>query len=898
MVRRIFSVLLVLALAAGIVYAYLGMRAEQAPKSAAIDAVPKNAVLILETGNPQSLWNQASTNNMIWEEFQAVSSLQKADSLLNALDSAFTADADLQRQLDRTNFTLSLHPVGAHNFSWLFSFGVPNTWNKTQTLNALEQFVGKDPKSQTYDGSTIFTSTDTQILYAFEENQLILSTDMSLMQESVRHIKSGVSITQDNDFEKVRKTAGSSAEANLFVQHDKLFAFVGESLKEKFQVEPFYATWSTLDLEVKPNALFLNGYSLQSDSVYKYLTVFQNQGQRDFGWFGELPASTAFAAVQQVENQSEFRRNLNNYFEESGSLAFRNGKINNLEQICDCDLWQTFSREWDGRIANVLLEPASAQDPAPSLNVFGAKDTSSLLQNWSGFLNPHPELPTYRGIPIYYFSLPSSVETLFGELFEGSAKVVSVLENKVVFSENLRDMQTFLANYSTGRTLENDASFREYKSNLAGEFNLMFYNNIARSPFLYSRVLDESTGSDLLNYSEQLRKLQALTLQVSYSRDGLYYNNIYMKYNPVYKQQTSTLWEIALETGFNFKPELVTNHYTNAQEVFIQDKNNTVYLISPTGKILWQKELPGKIMSPVRQIDIFKNGKLQMVFNTKNAIHCLDRNGNTVEGFPIKLPAEATSPLSVFDYDNDKDYRLVVACADRSIRNYDASGNAVKGWNASKTENLVKAPLKHIRVKTKDYIFALEETGKVHLLARTGETRFNPKSNVQHYAGSEFTIINGKSISETRMIYPDTLGNIVELEFGNGEVEFGLTGIAEGSFITFADINNDSKKDYIIADGNELRVYDSSREKIFEREFDGPITYSPQAYSFGSNDVRIGITVAEVSKCYLIDNDGNMTDEFPLFGNTPFSIGDLNRTGDWNLVIGDTLGNVLTYSLE
>ncbi|MFZ6051957.1 hypothetical protein [Halocola ammonii] len=898
MVRRIFSVLLVLALAAGIVYAYLGMRSEQAPKSAAIDAIPKNAVLILETGNPQSLWNQASTNNMIWEEFQAVPSLQRADSLLNALDSAFTADADLQKQLDRTNFTLSLHPVGAHNFAWLFSFGVPNTWNKAQTLKALEQFVGKNPDSQTYDGSTIFTSKNSQLHYAFEENQLILSPDKSLIQESVRHIKSGVSITQDIDFDKVRKTAGSSAEANLFVQHDKLFSFVGESLKESFQVEPFYATWSTLDLEVKPNALFLNGYSLQTDSVYKYLTVFQNQDQRDFGWFGELPASTAFATVQQVENQSEFRRNLNDYYEESGSLAFRNGKINNLEQICDCDLWQTFSREWDGRIAHVLLEPSGVNEPAPALNVFGAKDTSSLLQNWSTFLSPHPELPTYRGIPIYYFALPSSVETLFGELFEGSAKVVSVLENKVIFSENLRDMQTFLANYSTGRTLENDASFREYKSNLAGEFNLMFYNNIARSPFLFARMLKEKNAERLLEFSDQLRKLQALTLQVSYSRDGLYYNNLYLKYNPVYKQQTSTLWEIALETGFNFKPELVTNHYTNAQEVFFQDKNNTVYLISPTGKILWQKEMPGKIMSPVRQIDIFKNGKLQMVFNTKDAIHCLDRNGNTVEGFPIRLPAEATSPLSVFDYDNNKDYRLVVACADRSIRNYDASGNAVKGWNASKTENLVNAPLKHIRVKTKDYIFALEETGKVHLLARTGETRFNPKSNVQHYAGSEFTIINGKSISETRMIYPDTLGNIVELEFGNGEVEFGLTGIAEGSFITFADINNDSKKDYIIADGNELRVYDSSREKLFEKEFEGPITYSPQAYSFGSNDVRVGITVAEVSKCYLINNDGEMTDEFPLFGNTPFSIGDLNKTGDWNLVIGDTLGNVLTYSLE
>jgi hypothetical protein len=898
MLRRILSVLLVLTLAAGIVYAYLGMRSEQAPQSAAIDAVPKNAVLILETDNPQSLWNHTSTNNMIWEEFQSVPSFKKADSLIGSLDSAFTANADLQKQLDKTNFTLSMHPIGAHDFSWLFSFGTPSNWGQSQTLESLQRFLGENPKTRKYDDATIYTSGTTGMHYAFEKNQLILSSNSGLIEDAVRHIKSGHSITQEKEFSTVRKTAGESTEANLYVQHNNLFSFVNESLEDQFQSEPFYASWTTLDLEVKPNALFLNGYSLQTDSVFKYLTVFQNQGQRDFGWFGELPASTAFATVQQVENYSEFRRNLNNYFEEEGTLAFRNGKINNLEQICGCDLWQTFSKEWDGRIAQVLLEPAGANETAPKLNILGVKDTASLKQNWSGFLSPHPDLPAYRGIPIYYFSLPSSVETLFGDLFSGSAKVVSVLENKVVFTEDLRAMQTFLANYSTGRTLENDASFREYQNNLAGEFNLMFYNNIARSPFLYSRFLTDKKANSLLDHSDKLRKLQALTLQVSYSRDGLYYNNLYLKYNPVYKQQTSTLWEIALETGFNFKPELVSNHYTQAQEVFIQDKNNNAYLISPTGKILWKKQLPGRIMSPVRQIDIFKNGKLQMVFNTKNAIHCLDRNGNTVEGFPIKLPAEATSPLSVFDYDNDKDYRLVVALADKSIRNYSASGNPVKGWDAEKTEDLVKAPLKHIRVKTKDYIFALEESGKIHLLARTGETRFNPKSNLQHYAGNEFTIINGKSISETRMIYPDTLGNIVELQFGNGEVDFSLTGIAEGSFITFADINNDSKKDYIIADDNEIRVYDSSREKLFEHSFDGQITYAPHVYSFGSNDMRIGVTVAEISECYLIDDEGEITDEFPLFGNTPFSIGDLNKTGDWNLVVGDTLGNVLTYSLE
>lgn len=895
MLRRIFSILIVLTLMAGIVYAYFVMRSEQSPQRQAIDAVPKNAVFILETEELQPLWNRISTNNMIWEEFKAVPNFRQADSLLASIDSAVTANPDLQQALDRTNFTMSLHPVGTHSFAWLFAVGTPTDWSIEKSRTLLERFMGKNHSTRQYDGTTIFTSDSAKMSFAIKNGLIIFSHRMSLAEEAVRHIHGGQSLTENSDFDKVKKTSGKSTIANIFVQHEKLFTFVNESLKKEYRSQPEYATWTALDLDIKVNSVLLNGYSWQPDSLHKYLTVFKGQETRDFGWFDDLPSSTAFITMQQVENQSTFRNNLNNFFEEEGSLAFRNGKINNMEQICNCDLWETISNQWDGRIAQVALEPAGSEDALPILNVMGIKDTAALKQDWERFLTPHNKLPFYREIPIYYFSLPSAVETLFGDLFHGPSKVVAILENKIVFTDELASMQTFLSNYSTGKTLKNDAAYREY---LASEFNLMFYNNIARSPFLYSRLLENPAGEKLLNHAEKLRKLQAVTLQVSHSRDGLFYNNIFLKYNPVYKEQTSTLWEIALNSGFKFKPELVVNHYTDAQEVFIQDNANTVYLISPTGKILWEKVIAGQIMSPVKQIDVFKNGKLQMVFNTKNAIHCLDRNGNDVEGFPIKLNSPATSPLAVFDYDNNKDYRLVVACEDHSIRNFDASGKPVKGWNAAKTDNLVSAPLKHIRIKTKDYIFALEETGKIHLLARTGETRFNPESNLQHYTGSEFTIINGKSISETRMIYPDTLGNIVELEFGNGNVEFSLTGIAEGSFITFADINNDSKKDYIVADENEIRVYDSSRKKLFERSFDGPITYAPHAYSFGSNDVRVGVTIGETSECFLIDSDGNVSEEFPLFGNTPFSIGDLNKTGEWNLVVGDTLGNVLTYSLE
>ena len=49
----------------------------------------------------------------------------------------------------------------------------------------------------------------------------------------------------------------------------------------------------------------------------------------------------------------------------------------------------------------------------------------------------------------------------------------------------------------------------------------------------------------------------------------------------------------------------------------------------------------------VHQIDLYKNGKLQLLFNTQSKLHLIDRNGNNVEQFPIGLVAKATNGLFV-----------------------------------------------------------------------------------------------------------------------------------------------------------------------------------------------------------------------------------------------------------
>ena len=91
-------------------------------------------------------------------------------------------------------------------------------------------------------------------------------------------------------------------------------------------------------------------------------------------------------------------------------------------------------------------------------------------------------------------------------------------------------------------------------------------------------------------------------------------------------------------------PLIVKNHINNTNEIIIQDSKNILYLINSRGQVEWTREIDGKIIKEVNQIDSYKNGKLQYVFATAKSLYLLDRKGRDVGRFPLKFKDEITSP--------------------------------------------------------------------------------------------------------------------------------------------------------------------------------------------------------------------------------------------------------------
>ena len=154
-----------------------------------------------------------------------------------------------------------------------------------------------------------------------------------------------------------------------------------------------------------------------------------------------------------------------------------------------------------------------------------------------------------------------------------------------------------------------------------------------------------------------------------------------------------------------------------------------------------------------------------MVFNTQQEVHILDILGNEIDDFPIKLPFNANNEIAVSVYDNNNDYRFILAAKNGVIYNYNLFGEKVEGWKYPKLKGEITHPLTHFAINGKDYIFSLKNNGKLSLLNRKGEVRYSINNTISTNQSSNFYVNKSFNIDSSSLIFEDTLGGISEFKF-------------------------------------------------------------------------------------------------------------------------------------
>jgi len=286
-------------------------------------------------------------------------------------------------------------------------------------------------------------------------------------------------------------------------------------------------------------------------------------------------------------------------------------------------------------------------------------------------------------------------------------------------------------------------------------------------------------------------------------------------------------------------PLIVKNHINNTNEIIIQDSKNILYLINNRGQVEWTREIDGKIIKEVNQIDSYKNGKLQYVFATEKSLNLLDRKGRDVGKFPLKFKDKITSPVSVFDYDKNKNYRLLIT-QNNELFMFDSKGNRVRGFDYNKKNKIVTTP-KHFRISNKD-IIVFKTIDKLTILNRRGTVRINVKTLHNYSSDDVFQYQN--------FLVTNTVKNeIVSIDMkGNTKIEEPMP------------INSK-----VISDKETIFTLQKNILSNSKINIEIPFGKYEDFKIFSGNDkTYVNIFDSQNNKIYLFDNELNLINGFPI----------------------------------
>ncbi|MDX9903325.1 MAG: hypothetical protein RB288_04535, partial [Bacteroidales bacterium] len=353
------------------------------------------------------------------------------------------------------------------------------------------------------------------------------------------------------------------------------------------------------------------------------------------------------------------------------------------------------------------------------------------------------------------------------------------------------------------------------------------------------------------------------------------------------------LWRAKLDAPAAVKPFLFTNHNTGATEIFIQDEKNNIYLISASGKILWKAPVRERINGDIFMIDYYRNGKNQLLFSGKDYLHLIDRNGNYVDKYPVKMRSPASGQLAVFDYENNKDYRLCIAGEDRKIYIYDRAGSPVRGWNLFTTRGRVTDPVRFFRVRGKDYLIAADDQD-VYVLDRTGNIRVAHQEPLRKAAGSAIRLAGG---DDNALIFTAADGTVIRLSF-DGTVNRQSAGTVSAKHSAdFTDLNGDGTAEIIILDGGSLRITGSDGTTVSSNDIGSGNLKGPAIFTTGSSERRIGVYDAAGEMIHLFGKTGSSVSGFPMRAGEHYNIGRVVNKSTWSLLVTDSDTYLYNYEL-
>lgn len=907
---QVFIIIAAILLTSIGIYGYLKIRKLEVPTRDALDGIPKSAFCLISSNNIRDTWSKLNQGNLVWDALLETEWAKQVSQSTILVDSLLNTDEVLKSIFENRQCWLSLHFTGNEELDYLISTSLSSTDDDDNYAEFVKKHVGKNKIiTSVWKESTILEIGDPSSLgfcTSVNEGVILISSNKELLKTALEQLEKGAALKNDKSFYAVHQTAGEKATARIYFNYSKmalgLKRYATKKSHNRIADIARFAEWTEMDLSLRSNAVLMNGYTSSPDSINEFLGVFKGQQPQLIEVATVLPGTTICYSSFGISNFQLYNQRYETFLDKERKSDERADKLTRLKQNYNFDPNKQIAN-WIGNEIVMAIVPnldgtASTIALLSCTNTDVAKSTLQALEGEENDSIASEVVPDSSGYVFRKLPVPEMLPTIFGEMFADLTTVYyTTIQQYVVFAENENSLRAIVEANQNKTTLVNNRGYADFQTNMSKEANLSIYVSPEHCESLLKENAEIKLIANLNLHPGLLRRFDGAILQYSTGDNDLFYTNVFIRHNPQSKEDITSLWETQLDTSFSSKPYLVINHKTKGLDIFIQDDANKIYLISNTGSIYWKKQLSEKIMGDVKQVDALKNGKLQLVFNTLNSIYIIDRNGNNFAPFPIKLPSAATNSMCVIDYENKHDYRLLIACRDKKIYNYSATGKKIEGWKIPTTQDLVIVPVERVVVGEKDYVIIADQSGKIYVTDRQGNTRLMLKEKLNTPV-NKISVEAGKDLARTKIISADSNGTISRLSLTDGLERMHFMNFENAPAFGYVDTDGDGNREFIFIENKQLMVFNQDKSLVTSFTFDSPQDLNPQIFFFGSKDVRIGVLCPASKEIHLINNVGKDAEGFPIQGSTAFNIGSLNGDGSLTIICGNNNKYLCAYTLH
>lgn len=632
----------------------------------------------------------------------------------------------------------------------------------------------------------------------------------------------------NSQLKKLLTTIDSKAEASIIFKNksDNDLILKRNTLKNSTEYE-------VLDLNMEGDDISYSGFVRNNDTLFRK-NVFRNTIPQEFDLANIIPKDVESFTRIAFDDYLIFSENIS--------------KLNATEKDSTSD------------ILNLSNEVSVIKTKFGEAITIGTLDENLLEEVVSEELNANSE--AFKDVPIFKFEKDSIFRDRFLPFFSlEKASLGFVYGNFAVFSNDKKTLQHIISQKVNNQTLATSEKFKDISMQLADESSYLIYKN----------------GEGLYDFLNRPAKgYNANAVQYVYETNFAHINGILSKYKKRPSGNSITDdFTVSLTSEILMQPQTVKNHRNNSYEIVVQDVLNNLYLISNSGQILWKRKLEGGILGKVKQIDIYKNGRLQLAFATPNYVYIIDRNGKDVGPFPKKFNDNITKPLSVFDYDNRKNYRLLVT-QNKSLIMYNTEAKRVNGFKYKKASNTISSQPKHFKIGSKDYI-VFSQGEKLEVLNRQGKERITVKGNIE-FSNNSIYLYQNKFTTLTNT------GQLAQVDTD------GYINLKPFDLDTNSNINTTSKTLVAMSD-NKLKI----KSKILDLDF-GNYTMPRIFYLY--DKIYISTTDLDAKKVFIYDSQGKLLPNFPVFGTASIDLQNLDKKRGLELITQSDNKTIIVYKIN